>query len=111
MIFSLAEDLKLKIEHEILAFNFKPGERLDECRLAERYGSSRTPVREALRLLAAEGLVHIRPHRGAIVSGLSMSEMVEMFEMMAIYEGICARLAARDATTEQLRQMCQAHDD
>ncbi len=111
MISSLAESLKFKIEHEILAFNFRPGERLDECRLAERYGSSRTPVREALRLLAAEGLVNIRPHRGAVVSGLSMLELIEMFEMMAIYEGVCARLAAIHATAEQLVQIQESHDE
>ncbi len=111
MISSLAESLKFKIEHEILAFNFKPGERLDECRLADRYGSSRTPVREALRLLAAEGLVRIRPHRGAVVSGLSVPELIDMFEMMAIYEGVCARLAATNATADQLMQMSEAHKE
>ncbi|WP_088342628.1 MULTISPECIES: GntR family transcriptional regulator [Rhodomicrobium] len=110
MALSIAESLKLKIEDEILMFNFKPGERLDESRLAERYGSSRTPVREALRQLAAEGFVRIRPHRGAVVSGLSMAELVEMFEMMAIYEGVCARLAARHATPDEMIQIEAGHD-
>lgn len=107
---SIAERLKLKIENEILMFNFKPGERLDESRLADRYGSSRTPVREALRLLAAEGFVRIRAHRGAVISGLSMSELIEMFEMMAIYEGVCARLAASHATADELAQIGEAHE-
>ena len=107
---SIAERLRRKIEHEILMFNFKPGERLDESRLAERYGSSRTPVREALRQLAAEGLVRIRPHRGAVVSGLSMAELIEMFEMMAIYEGVCARLAAMHATPDEIAQLSDAHE-
>jgi DNA-binding GntR family transcriptional regulator len=110
MASSIAEKLKLKIEHEILMFNFKPGERLDESRLAERYGSSRTPVREALRQLAAEGLVRIRPHRGAVVSGLTMAELIEMFEMMGIYEGVCARLAARHATLEEINLISDAHE-
>lgn len=110
MALSIAERLKHKIEDEILMFNFKPGERLDESRLAERYGSSRTPVREALRQLAAEGLVRIRPHRGAVVSGLSMAELIEMFEMMAIYEGVCARLAARHATPDEMAQIEEAHE-
>lgn len=111
MTSSLAESLKSKIEHEILMFNFKPGDRLDEVRLADRYGSSRTPVREALRLLAAEGLVQIRPHRGAIVAGLSVTELIEMFEMMAIYEGVCARLAARHATPKDIAVMYEAHEE
>lgn len=110
MALSIAESLKLKIEDEILMFNFKPGERLDESRLAERYGSSRTPVREALRQLAAEGFVRIRPHRGAVVSGLSMAELIEMFEMMAIYEGVCARLAARHATPDEMAHIEEGHE-
>jgi DNA-binding GntR family transcriptional regulator len=110
MASSIAETLKLKIEHDILMFKLKPGERLDESRLAERFGSSRTPVREALRQLAAEGFVRIRTHRGAVVSGLSMAELIDMFEMMAIYEGICARLAAKHATPEEMAQIADAHD-
>jgi len=110
MPLSIAEKLKLKLEHEILMFNLKPGERLDETKLAERCGTSRTPVREALRLLAAEGLVKIRAHRGAIVAGLSVTELVEMFEMMAVYEGVCARLAAQRATSVELAQIMEAHE-
>ena len=110
MPLSIAEKLKLKLEQEILMFNLKPGERLDETRLAERYGTSRTPVREALRLLAAEGLVKIRAHRGAVVARLSITELVETFEMMAVYEGVCARLAAQRATPEELAQIVEAHE-
>ncbi len=110
MTSSLAEHLKLKIENEILMFNLKPGDRLDECRLADRYGSSRTPVREALRLLAAEGLVRIRPHRSAVVAGLSIAELMDLFEMMAIYEGACARLAASHATPEEIAEMERANE-
>ena len=110
MASSIAETLKLKIEHDILMFKLKPGERLDESRLAERFGSSRTPVREALRQLAAEGFVRIRTHRGAVVSGLSMAELIDMFEMMAIYEGVCSRLAAKHATPEEMAQIAESHE-
>ncbi len=110
MALSIAEKLKLKLEQEILMFNLKPGERLDETKLAERYGTSRTPVREALRLLGAEGLVKIRAHRGAVVARLSITELVEMFEMMAVYEGVCARLAAQRATPEELAQILETHE-
>jgi DNA-binding GntR family transcriptional regulator len=111
MTSSIADSLRVKIEHEILMFNFKPGDRLDECRLADRYGSSRTPVREALRLLASDGLVRIRPHRGAVVSGLSIAELMEMFEMMGIYEGVCARLATQHATQSEMEEIEAAHDE
>lgn len=107
---SIAEKLKQKLEQEILMFNLKPGERLDETKLAERYGTSRTPVREALRHLAAEGFVCIRAHRGAIVAGLSIAELVDMFEMMAVYEGVCARLAATRASQEEMAQILDAHE-
>src|SRR5688572_27424805 len=111
MTSSIADNLKLQIEHEILMFNFKPGDRLDECRLADLYGSSRTPVREALRLLAADGLVRIRPHRGAVVAGLSIGELMEMFEMMAVYEGVCARLAAIHGTEDEIEEIAAAQVD
>lgn len=110
MPLSIAEKLKQKLEQEILTFNLKPGERLDETKLAERYGTSRTPVREALRHLAAEGFVSLRTHRGAVVAGLSISELVDMFEMMAVYEGVCARLATTRATTDELDQILAAHE-
>jgi len=110
MPLSIAEKLKLKLEQEVLSFNLKPGERLDETKLAEKYGTSRTPVREALRLLAAEGLVKIQAHRGAVVARLSITELVEMFEIMAFYEGCCARLAAQRATPEELTQIAEAHE-
>lgn len=110
MPLSIAEKLKLRLEQEILMFHLKPGERLDETKLAERYGSSRTPVREALRLLAAEGLVRIRAHRGAVVARLSISELVELFDMMSVYEGICARFAAQRATPEEMSQILETHE-
>lgn len=110
MPLSIAERLKQKLEQEILTFNLKPGEKLDETKLAERYGTSRTPVREALRHLAAEGFVSLRAHRGAVVAGLSIAELVDMFEMMAVYEGVCARLAATRATAEELQQIMEAHE-
>lgn len=110
MPLSTAEKLKQKLEQEILTFHLKPGERLDETKLAERYGTSRTPVREALRHLAAEGFVCIRAHRGAVVAGLSIGELVDMFEMMAVFEGACARLAAMRACPEEMDMILEAHE-
>lgn len=110
MPLSTAEKLKQKLEQEILTFHLKPGERLDETRLAERYGTSRTPVREALRHLAAEGFVCIRAHRGAVVAGLSIGELVDMYEMMAVFEGACARLAATRASPEEIDEILDAHN-
>jgi DNA-binding GntR family transcriptional regulator len=107
---SAAEKVRLKLEHDILTFAIKPGEKLDETRLAEINGVSRTPVREALRQLAASGLVDMRPHRGAVAKRLSLAEIVELFEMMAMFEGLCARLAAKRAMLHQLSALRAAHE-
>jgi DNA-binding GntR family transcriptional regulator len=92
---SQAERLCAIIEEEIVNLKLKPGDRLDEVRLAERYGTSRTPVREALRQLSSAGLIVLRPHRGAIVAKLGMRELIELLEVMAELEGACGRAAAK----------------
>jgi DNA-binding GntR family transcriptional regulator len=92
---SRAERLSSIIEEEILTLKLKPGDRLDEVRLAERYGTSRTPVREALRQLSANGLIELRPHKGAIVAKLGTDQLVEILEVVAELEGACGRLAAK----------------
>lgn len=86
-----------------------PGDRLGEVELAERFGISRTPVREALRRLAADGLVEISPNRGARVIEWSLQEMQEIFELRAMLEGKGAEWAATrmtDADIDQLDVLC-----
>ncbi|MBS7543991.1 GntR family transcriptional regulator [Ancylobacter oerskovii] len=90
-----ADRLRQALEADIVTGVFKPGERLDEQRLADRFGVSRTPLREALAQLAANGLVTLQPRRGAFVVSLTFQEIVERFEMMAALEGMCGALAAR----------------
>jgi DNA-binding GntR family transcriptional regulator len=92
---SQAERLTAIIEEEILSLRLKPGDKLDETRLAQRYGTSRTPVREALRQLSANGLIELRRHRGAVVARLGIRELVDVLEVMAELEGACGRLAAK----------------
>ncbi len=92
---SQAERLTAIIEEEILSLKLKPGDKLDETRLAQRYGTSRTPVREALRQLSANGLIELRPHRGAVVARLGIRELIDLLEVMAELEGACGRLAAK----------------
>lgn len=107
---SRATALRDLIEEAILTGAFAPGERLDEVTLAARYDVSRTPVREALRQLEAMDLVEVRPHRGAFVKVVAVPEMLQMFEVMAELEGMCARLAARRCTAEQLHELHAAHE-
>jgi hypothetical protein len=86
--------LRDMIEEEIAEGRLRPGERLEEVDLARRYGVSRTPIREALKQLAAIGLVASQPRR-TVVASLSPAELVEMFDVMAELEGMAGRLAAR----------------
>jgi DNA-binding GntR family transcriptional regulator len=92
--------LKAKIEESIATGRFAPGERLEEAALAERFGVSRTPVREALQQLAATGLIELRGRRGAIVSAPDAMRLLEMFDVMAELEAMCGRLAARRLQAE-----------
>ncbi|MBW8894524.1 MAG: GntR family transcriptional regulator, partial [Burkholderiales bacterium] len=71
---------------------------------------SRTPVREALNQLAGEGLVEIRPRRGAVVAQATPQRIVEMFEVMAELEAMCARLAARRISPADLQRLEAAHE-
>ncbi|QND45706.1 GntR family transcriptional regulator (plasmid) [Rhizobium lusitanum] len=108
---SAADALYERIETLIAEGVFKDGERLDEVRLAGDFGVSRTPLREALRLLSSTGLVELIPNRGAFVRQPSFTRLVEMFEVMAEVEAWCARLAASRITKAQvllLRQTASA---
>lgn len=83
-----------ELEEMILTGSFEDGDRLDEIRLAEKFGVSRTPVREAFQRLVASGLAIQIPRRGVFVALPGPVELVEMFETMAEIEAVCARLAA-----------------
>ncbi|MTH97435.1 GntR family transcriptional regulator [Roseibium sp. RKSG952] len=105
-----AETLREALENDIATGVFPAGHRLDEVSLATRFGVSRTPIREALIELAASGLVEIRPRRGAFVREISLPRLVEMFEVMAELEAMCARLAARRITPHQLQELVLSHN-
>ncbi|GJD51181.1 hypothetical protein OPKNFCMD_3933 [Methylobacterium crusticola] len=95
-----AQRLRQTIEDEIVDGVLRPGDRLDEVQLAERFGVSRTPIREALLQLAVTGLIEVKPRRGAVVSTPDPARLLEMFETMAEVEASCGRLAARRLTPE-----------
>jgi DNA-binding GntR family transcriptional regulator len=93
-----SDRIRRQIADQIISGALRPGQELDEKTLAEAFNVSRTPVREALRQLAAANLVEWRPHQSAVVAKITASKMVEMFEVMAELEGLCGRLAARRMT-------------
>ncbi|KQP19633.1 GntR family transcriptional regulator [Pseudorhodoferax sp. Leaf265] len=89
----------------ILSGQVPPGERLVEGRLSEELGVSRMPVREALRQLAAEGLVTIEPRRGASVTSFSQQQMRELVEVRATLEGLNSKLAAKRHDPAQIAEL------
>ncbi|MCR9108591.1 GntR family transcriptional regulator [Marivita sp. XM-24bin2] len=93
------------LESLILDGTFADGERLDEQQLAQRFDVSRTPLREALQRLALSGLVEQIPRRGVFVRQPGPVELMEMFEVMAELEAVCARLAARRISDEALEEL------
>lgn len=95
----------LRLLDEIRHGALPPGTRLRETHIAERMGISRTPVREALHKLEAEGLVAHVPRQGLIVRVLDRGEVVELYEMRAVLEGTAARMAARAASEIELDEL------
>jgi len=98
---------------KIVGGAYQPGSHLKEDVLAMEFGVSRTPVREALRHLELEGLVHLEPHRGAIVQGLTAEDVLEIFDLRAVVEGFAAGQAARRMTNEavaMLERVVAAHE-
>lgn len=94
-----------RLLQDIRAGSLPPGTRLRETELAERLGISRTPVREAIRQLEADGLVIHLPRQGATVRSLDYAEVIELYEMRAVLEGTAARLAARAASEVELSEL------
>lgn len=95
---------------EIRRGTLAPGARLRETDLAARLGISRTPVREAIRLLEADDLVTHTPRLGATVRRLGHGEVVELYEMRAVLEGTAARLAARGASMVEIEELAALNE-
>lgn len=98
----LPERLAEWMRDAILGGRLKPGERLVEQTLAREYQVSRVPLREAFRLLAADGLVRLAQHRGAVVTSLSDNELVELFDLRIALEGFASGAAAGRASVAEI---------
>ncbi len=102
--------LYTQLEEEIVEGQLRPGDRLDETALAARFGVSRTPVREALLQLSSLGLIRLRPRRPALVTSLTVQQVIAMWEVLTTLEGFCAGLAARRMQPHErteLRAVCE----
>lgn len=107
----LADVIAFALTDDIVSHRLVPGTALDEETLGRRFGASRTPVREALRELAAGGLVELRPHRAPVVAVVDEDRIADMFEVMADLEALCARRAALAMSPEQRRGLEAHHRD
>jgi len=98
------------LEQRIIEGELGIGKRLDEAELSAHYGVSRTPVREALQRLAESGLAEHLPRRGTFVRAPSLSELVEMFEVMAELECMAVRLATRRTTNADIDALTDSNE-
>jgi DNA-binding GntR family transcriptional regulator len=107
---SMHAEVAAGLRDRILAGELTPGMFLDEGRLAEQMQISRTPLREALKVLTAEGLVRHEPRRGCFVNQVTEQDLDEIFPVIALLEGRCAREAALNATDGDLQALEALHD-
>jgi DNA-binding GntR family transcriptional regulator len=99
---SLHDQLRERLRTLIIEGELAPESRIDEKALCERFGVSRTPLREVLKVLATEGLVTLLPNRGARVAGFDMDDLTEAFPVMGALEALAGRIAAANATQDEI---------
>ena len=105
----LYEDVADKLREQIFSKKLLPGSWLDEQSLADQFGISRTPMREAIKVLASEGLVTIKMRRGAYVTEVFRSDLEQIFTILSLLEGQAAKEAATKASEAQLNLLDHLH--
>jgi len=106
---ALYEQVADRLREEIFSRRLEPGSWIDELRLASEYGISRTPLREALKVLAAEGLVTMRLRRGAYVTEMSREDVSQVYHLLALLESDAAAQVAAHADDAQRDELAQQH--
>ncbi|MDO9360390.1 MAG: GntR family transcriptional regulator [Polaromonas sp.] len=108
---ALYEEVAELLRQRIFSRELEPGSWIDELKLAEEYGISRTPLREALKVLATEGLVTMKVRRGAYVTEVSERDLSDVYHLLALLESDAAGVAAAQATDSQLKELQALHRD
>jgi DNA-binding GntR family transcriptional regulator len=108
---ALYQEVAERLRQRIFAHELTPGMWVDEQTLAEQYGISRTPLREALKVLASEGLVELKPRRGCYVTEISRQDLDDIFPLMAMLEGRCAAEAVARAKAADLTALKTIHEN
>lgn len=106
---SLHDEVAARLRERIFSGEYAPGSFLDEVRIAEQMEISRTPLREALKVLTAEGLVRHEPRRGCFVAEVTQQDLDEIFPVIALLEGRCAYEAALHASDADLQALETLH--
>lgn len=107
---SLHDQLRERLRTLIIEGELEPESRIDEKALCERFGVSRTPLREVLKVLATEGLVTLLPNRGARVAGFDMHDLTEAFPVMGALEALAGKIAAANATDAEIGTIETLHN-
>ena len=106
---ALYEEVAEGLRQRIFSRELEPGSWIDEMKIAEEYGISRTPLREALKVLAAEGLVTMKVRRGAYVTEVSQQDLADVYHLLALLESDAAGVVAERATEAQLHTLQVLH--
>ena len=108
---ALYEEVAELLRQRIFRRELAPGSWIDEVKLAQEYGISRTPLREALKVLAAEGLVTMKVRRGAYVTEVSEQDLAEVYHLLALLESDAAAVVAGKASPAELKELQALHRD
>ena len=106
---ALYQDVAERLRQQIYSRQLEPGSWVDELRLAAEFGISRTPLREALKVLAAEGLVTMKVRRGAYVTEMSAQDVVQVYHLLGLLESDAASRVAEHATAEDRAELARLH--
>ena len=106
---ALYQEVAELLRQRIFNRELEPGSWIDELKLAEEYGISRTPLREALKVLATEGLVTMKVRRGAYVTEVSERDLADVYHLLALLESDAAGVVATEATAAQLKELQSLH--
>ena len=107
---SLHEEVAAQLREMIVNGELVAGKKAPEADLCQRFGVSRTPMREAFKALAAEGLIRLVPNRGAIVAKISREDVAELFPIMGALEGLAGELACARVTNAELARIRRSHE-
>src|SRR3569832_2414474 len=108
---ALYEQVAEQLRQRIFRRELEPGSWIDEVKIAQEFGISRTPLREALKVLAAEGLVTMKVRRGAYVTEVSETDLADVYHLLSLLESDAAGVVAQKATDEQVKELQKLHKD